>query len=91
MLDSFLVKNNAMPSDNTDDAIHPDNVNSIMAKALIGESPPSSMPHNNKGSAANARTERLAIVVDITANRLLRIMGKSACHCDAPFPKRKSY
>ena len=91
MLDCFLAKTNAMPNDNTDDAIQPNNVYNITAKALIGENPPSNIPHNSRGIAANARTERLAVVGDITAKRLVRMNGANACHCDAPFPKRKSY
>ena len=77
-----------MPKDSTEDAILPKSVKSIMAKALIGEKPPSNIPHNNRGIADSANTDRFAIVGEITAKRLVRINGANACHCDAPFPKR---
>ena len=80
-----------MPNANTDDAIHPEMVNSIMANAFIGEKPPNSIPQNSKGSPAKAKVERLAMVGDIIDKRLVRINGVRAFHCDAPFPNRKSY
>ena len=80
-----------MPSDRTDDAIHPDIVYSITAKALIGENPPSSIPQNNKGRLANANADRFAIVGVRMANKLVRINGMRAFHGDAPLPNRKSY
>ena len=80
-----------MPSDNTDDAIHPKMVKSITAKALMGVKPPNNIPQNNKGSAASANTERLAMVGVMTAKTLVRINGIKAFHDEAPLPKRKSY
>ena len=80
-----------MPNDNTDEAIHPTIVNNMMAKAFMGESPPNSIPQNNKGSPANASVERLAMDGDSTAKRLVRINGINAFHCEAPFPSKKSY
>ena len=80
-----------MPNDNTDDAIHPKMVNSITANAFMGVNPPINIPQNNRGRPANAKVERLAIVGDSTAKRLVRINGIKAFHCVAPFPNKKSY
>ena len=80
-----------MPNDNTDDAMHPTMVYSITAKALIGEKPPISMPQNNRGSEASANADRLAIVGDNIANKLVLTNGIRAFHCEAPLPNRKSY
>ena len=80
-----------MPSDNTDDAVHPMMAYSITAKALIGANPPISMPQNNKGSVASASVERLAMVGERIAKRLVRKNGIRAFHGEAPLPNRKSY
>ena len=80
-----------MPSDKTDDAIHPMMAYSITAKALIGANPPISIPQNNNGSVASANAERLAIVGERIAKRLVRKKGIRAFHCEAPLPNRKSY
>ena len=80
-----------MKRDKTDDAIHPTRVNSISAKALMGEKPPISIPQSSRGMAGSANVDRLAIVGEMTDNRLLRINGISACHREAPLPNKKSY
>ena len=80
-----------MPNDNTDDVMHPMMVYSITAKALIGVKPPISIPQNNRGSVASASADRLAIVGDNIAKRLVLTNGIRAFHCEAPLPNRKSY
>ena len=64
---------------------------SITAKALIGDNPPNSIPQNSSGRVANANADRLAMVGEMTASRLLRINGIRACHFEAPLPIKKSY
>ena len=82
---------NVIPSANTDEAIQPSTAYNIIAKALMGANPPSSIPQNKRGRETNANAERLAIVGERMANRLVRIKGINACHCEAPLPSRKSY
>lgn len=69
-----------MPNDNTDAATHPIMIYIMAVKALMGEKPPISIPQNSKGRAANANDERLTIVGERMANRLVRINGCRACH-----------
>lgn len=64
---------------------------SIRTKALMGLIPPRRIPPNNNGIEVRQSTERLAMVGEMTANKLRRRKGCRALKWGCPLPRRNSY